>query len=133
MYTFVPKRSICYRNEIYLWCNNVWTDNFVWYNCGLTYIEIDTNPLHCQEYTCTKEILHTAFDQIYCHKALSLTYMLLINIGPRRQQTLSTFSLKYNCLTEDFLIGKELSTKKNGKILFRILFYFLSKNIYTHK
>lgn len=27
--------------------------------------------------------------------------MLLINIGPRRQQTLSTFSLKYNCLTED--------------------------------
>lgn len=39
--------------------------------------------------------------------------MLLINIGPRRQEALSTFSLKYSCLNEVFfLIGKELSTKK---------------------
>lgn len=40
--------------------------------------------------------------------------MLLINIGPIRQQALSTFSLKYSCLNQVFffLIGKELSTKK---------------------
>lgn len=57
--------------------------------------------------------------------------MLLINIGPRCQQTLSTFSLKYNCLTEDFN-RKGIIYQKNWKIIFRILFYFLSKNIYTH-
>lgn len=42
--------------------------------------------------------------------------MLLINIGPRCQQALSTFSLKYSCLNQVccffFLIGKELSTRK---------------------
>lgn len=51
--------------------------------------------------------------------------MLLVNIGPRCQQTLSTFSLKYNRLTEDFYNRQEI-TKKNKqttcKILFRILF-----------
>lgn len=52
--------------------------------------------------------------------------MLLINTGPRRQQTLSTFSLKYNCLTEGVsLIGKELSTKKKKIAKLSLEYYFI--------
>lgn len=57
--------------------------------------------------------------------------MLLINIGPRCQQTLPTFSLKYNCLTEDFNRKGNIYKKKNAKLLLEYYFIFLSKNIYT--
>lgn len=55
--------------------------------------------------------------------------MLLINIGPRCQQTLLTFSLKYNCLTEDFNRKGIIYQKKIAKL--SLEYFFLSKNIYT--
>lgn len=45
--------------------------------------------------------------------------------------TLPTFSLKYNCLTEDFNRKGIIYQKKIAKLSLEYYFIFLSKNIYT--